>query len=284
MRKDFVALILSNNRPDRVKTIQALRRSGYTGDIRIVVDDEDPQLEKYKEKFGDEVVVFSKKEAAEESDSVDNRPYGSSILYVRNASFSVAKKLGYKYFIQLDDDYIRFTYRFNEKLQYVTAQNMVRDLDRIFELLVDFFQKTGAVTVALTQGGDFIGGSVGTRAKSMQLLRKAMNSFICSVDKPFKFVGRINEDVNTYTVEGSRGLLFFSINQVSLDQTPSQSNPGGLTELYKDNGTYVKSFYSVIVQPSSVKISWMGNNVMRLHHAVAWRYTVPRIVREELRK
>ena len=48
-------------------------------------------------------------------------------------------------------------------------------------------------------------------------MRKAMNSFICSVDRPFQFVGRINEDVNTYVLLGSRG-VFLSILQIGLDQ------------------------------------------------------------------
>ena len=56
----------------------------------------------------------------------------------------------------------------------------------------------------IAQGGDFIGG-----AKSLNfrkgILRKAMNTFICDTERPFTFVGRINEDVNTYVTLGSRG-------------------------------------------------------------------------------
>lgn len=62
------------------------------------------------------------------------------------------------------------------------------------------------LTLAIGQGGDYIGGEKATRFNDgIQPMRKAMNSFICSVDRPFQFIGRINEDVNTYVLLGSRG-------------------------------------------------------------------------------
>lgn len=56
---------------------------------------------------------------------------------------------------------------------------------------------------------------------------------------PFKFFGKINEDVNTYTLLGSRGNLFFQIPHVSLNQVTTQQSNGGMTDIYLDSGTYV---------------------------------------------
>jgi hypothetical protein len=114
--------------------------------------------------------------------------------------------------------------------------------------------------------------------------RKAMNSFICDTERCFDFRGRINEDVNTYTLLGSQGALFFTHNLVCLHQAETQKNKGGMTGAYVDGGTYVKSFYSVIGMPSAVKVSVMGNKNMRLHHLVDWRHCVPMIMREEFKK
>lgn len=62
------------------------------------------------------------------------------------------------------------------------------------------------LTLAIGQGGDYIGGEKATRFNDgIQPMRKAMNSFICSVDRPFQFIGRINEDVNTYVLRGRGG-------------------------------------------------------------------------------
>ena len=66
----------------------------------------------------------------------------------------------------------------------------------------------------------------------------------------------------------------------SIVQKETQSNAGGLTDIYLELGTYVKSFYSVIAAPSCVKVALMGDKQMRLHHAVTWKNAVPKIIRE----
>jgi len=76
--------------------------------------------------------------------------------------------------------------------------------------------------------------------------RKAMNTFFCSVERPFMFLGRINEDVNTYVLLGIRGKLFFMIGNIYIKQKTTQQNPGGLTDIYLDLSTYVKLFYTVM--------------------------------------
>ena len=65
--------------------------------------------------------------------------------------------------------------------------------------MLRFYESIPALTLAMAQRGDFVGGKENDILKGEKMKRKAMNSFICSVDRPFKFVGRINEDVNTYT-------------------------------------------------------------------------------------
>lgn len=279
----FAALILTNGRPDRVFTYETLRKHGYTGPIYIIVDDLDPTREEYVRKFGDEVRVFDKKAIAKTFDQADNFEDYRAIIYARNASFEIARELGLKYFIQLDDDYTDFQYRFDEKRNY--SYKKVRNLNRVFAALLEFYEASGATSIALAQGGDFIGGSESALAQKITMKRKAMNSFICSVERPFQFVGRINEDVNTYTHLASKGALFLTTNQVILCQVQTQANAGGMTELYLDAGTYVKSFYSVLFQPSSVKVRPLRDRAKaRLHHSVSWRNTVPMILPESFKK
>ena len=71
---------------------------------------------------------------------------------------------------------------------------------------------------------------------------------------------------------------------LQLDQKDTQSNAGGMTDVYIDGGTYVKSFYSVIVSPSCVKISQMGVSSKRLHHLISWNNAVPCIINEKYKK
>jgi hypothetical protein len=278
---NFVAFILTHGRPDNVITYKSLRKHGYTGKVIVVIDDEDKTADEYYENF-DDVEMFSKEAIAKTFDEGDNFNDRRSIVYARNACFEIAKKRGYKYFIQLDDDYTGYEYRvYNETKQKPIR---IKNLDNVFGALLDFYKKTNFATIAMAQGGDFIGGKNNKMAKRPTIYRKAMNSFICSTDRPFLFQGRINEDVNTYTSEASKGLLMGTIPFTALIQKTTQSNKGGMTDIYLDNGTYVKSFYTVIFSPSSCKVKPMGDTHMRLHHSIDWERAVPKIIRQNCKR
>ena len=96
MRNDFCAFILSHGRSDNVKTYGLLKKLGYTGPIYIVVDNEDATIDKYVEKFGEQVIVFNKPFIANTFDTCDNQDNRKAIVYARNACFDIAKELGYK--------------------------------------------------------------------------------------------------------------------------------------------------------------------------------------------
>jgi hypothetical protein len=282
---DFAVFILTHGRPNNVKTVRTLRNCGYTGPIVLVLDNLDKTADEYRKAHPDlQIYVFDKPEISKTFDHCDNFRDYRSITYARNASFNIARDLGYRYWIQLDDDYTQFSFRFDNEFRY--AHKRLKCLDSIFRSMLKFYVSLDerVLTIAMSQGGDFIGGPLGSFGKKIFLRRKAMNSFICSVDRPFKFISTFNEDVCTYVTLGSRGNLFFTVNQISLNQTPTQSNPGGITELYKDYGTYVKSFATVINHPSSVTVEMMQSKNKRLHHKIDWKKTVPMIVRESLRK
>ena len=111
-----------------------------------------------------------------------------------------------------------------------------------------------------------------------------MNSFICSTERPFKFIGAMNEDVNTYTTLGSRGLLFGTVPMINLVQKATQSQSGGISDMYLLYGTYCKSFTTVMMHPSAVKVSMMNTNNPRLHHSIKWINTVPVIIDQKYKK
>jgi len=282
MNKNFVVFILTHGRPDNVKTLKTLRRCGYTGEIYYVVDNEDKKVQRYIQKFGkDRVRIFDKKAYADSIDEGNNFDERRTITHARNACFDIAEDLGYKYFIELDDDYTAFEWRYEEggKLKVLGISN----LDKILSLYLDFYKKTPFSSIAFAQGGDFIGGVGNTTVRTRAMKRKAMNSFICSPKRRFQFVGAMNEDVNTYTTLGSRGVLFGTVPMISLTQTATQSGESGITDMYLRYGTYAKSFTTVMMHPSSVKVSMMKSRQMRIHHAIKWINTAPMILSDKYR-
>lgn len=277
---NFVCFILSNRRPDKLKTYTSLRTHGYTGPIVIVIDDLDPTKDEYLKRYGDKVFVFNKENSSKDFDVGDNLDGYRGVVYARNKCFDIAKELGFESFVELDDDYITYQWRFNHEFNYIEAGNKIKNLDAIFDSMIGFLKSTNALTITMSQGGDFIGGKYGTMADNVWGKRKAMNSFFCLTDRPFKFTGRINEDVNAYINYGVIGDIMLMTNQVSLEQVTTQKNSGGMTELYLDSGTYVKSFYSVLYQPSCVKISILKDTFSRIHHRISWNNTTPKILDE----
>lgn len=282
MRDDFCVFILSYKRANNMYTIDSLKNSNYSGKYFIVLGDDDPTISEYIEKYGREnILIFNKEYQASIVDTCDNFNRRKVILYARNYCFDIAKNLGYKYFLQLDDDYTGFEYRYEEDDKFKILK--VEEFDKLVDIMIDFLEETNAYTVAFGQGGDFIGGKDSSLAKA-KIKRKAMNSFFCSTERPFKFFGSINEDVNTYCKLGSQGKLFMTIRDVSLKQKNTQSTKGGMTDEYLDNGTYIKSFYSIITNPSCVKIFGMETTNSRIHHRVNWNTAVPKILSDRYKK
>jgi hypothetical protein len=278
---DFCVFILTYGRPKQQYTLSSLNRRGWEGNTYFICSDDDDTLDEYQELYGDKVIVFNKDEVQKELgyDTYDNNDK-RVIIHARNFCFKAAKDLGYRYFLQFDDDYTTFEYKLDYRDDFKYGQ--VKNITPIFKSYLEYYKSVPAITIAMAQNGDFIGGNNGKFHNSLGRRRKAMNSFFCDTERPFQFVGRVNEDVNTYTTLQNRGELFLTIPYVSLLQKQTQTNSGGMTEQYQNmGGTYVKSFYTIIGGPSYTKIKMLGN---RLHHNIKWKNAVPQIIREEHKK
>ena len=278
----FVVFILTHGRAYNMHTYRALKNSGYTGDIIFVVDNEDSMVKDYQELYGIEnVYVFDKLKKSKEVDSMDLSEDRRAILYARCACFDIAEELGYDYFLELDDDYANFRSRVINGDSLDTVY--IKDFDSLVNIVLEFLEVSNAHTVALSQIGDFIGGKNSKMCKD-RLSRKAMNAFFCKTSRRFNWFGRMNEDVSTYITLGSRGYLFFTISDVSIDQLATQSLSGGMSSSYADSGTYVKTFYTIMSAPSCVKMYTIGVTHKRFHHLIDWNSAVPKIISSRYKK
>lgn len=286
MNEDLIIFIFSHGRPEKIHTIKTLLKNGYTGKYFIIIDDEDQTAHKYYELFSDKVIMFNKSEAAKLFDAGDNFTDRRAIVYARNASYNIAKKLGYKYFLQFEDDYIDFYFKINAKGEY--AQKKINNLDFILNCLLNYYKTIPAKCVSMQQGGDFFGGkkssNITNENRARNIMRKTMNSLFCSVDRPVKWIGRLNDDVNTYVEAGRRGDIFLNTSMLALQQPVTQKVAGGHSEIYKSMGTFVKSFYSIMYAPSCVSIAMLNSSHSRLHHQVSYNHAVPCIIQQKWKK
>lgn len=281
MNENFAVFILSYNRPDNVKTLETLKKCKYTGKYYIVIGKDEPKKDLYIEYYGKKVIQFDKEKIMQKFDTGDNFGVQKAVIYARNVCFDIAEKLGIDYFLELDDDYDSFAYRYVKK-EILYSCNC-KSLDKVFSLMVNFLEVSGANTVAFSQRGETIGG-YGAGIITSHVKRKAMNSFFCKTSRRFNFIGTINEDVNSYAYYGQIGKLFFTIMDFSLNQGGTQKVDGGMTSTYLDMGTYFKSFYSVMFAPSCVKIATLGPAHKRIHHKVLWNNCTPKIISDKYKK
>ena len=276
LRNDFCVFVISHGKPEN-DTYKQLKLCNCEYPIYIVIDDKDPKLNEYIKKCGKEnVCIFNKVEYSKKCDMMDNFDFDKVIVYARNACYDFAEKLGYKYFLELDDDYTSFLFRFGR----VKSVNLKKSyIDNVFNIYLDFYEiNTKIKILAFMQGGDF------SDIRNGKVLRKSMNALFCSTDRWVIFNGRLNEDVNTYTRQNNIGNVCISLPFVQLCQRQTQSG-NGMSETYLKYGTYTKSFYSVIQSPSCVKISILQSPTsFRIHHQINHRFCDAKIISYRFKK
>lgn len=279
---NYAVLIITHKRADNQLTLKALERSGYTGKIYLIVDDKDPTLEDYRKKFGKKVKTFSKEDYVGKFDLMTNEKIMGIATYARTALYDIAKRLGLDYVVVMDDDYTGFYTKIDKDFNY--KDNPVKDMNAVIRAYLKFLKNANLDALAFAQGGDFIGGeNGGFNRRGLPILRKIMNVFFFDVDKPVYYHGAMNDDVIAGITLARQGRIALTPTIISTIPAPTQSISGGLTELYKDTGTYQKSMYSVVASPSSVTAKYQ-EAVSRVHHWVDGSKTYPCIISEKWKK
>lgn len=278
---NYAVFILSHGRADNVSTVKMLEEGNYTGEWFIVIDDEDKDADKYFQQYGEHVIQFCKKEIADQTDTCDldnDRRVG---VFARNFIIDEARRRGYKYHLQLDDDFNGLYYRYVKKNRLVAMK--CTKFDELFSAFVDFLETTETVWLSFGLSSYYLGGVKNANLKK-GLIRKTMGSFFMNTEKAPKFFCRMNDDITTNIVNTFRGQIMFSVMPIQVGTLPTQHEAGGMTEIYQENGTYRKSFYSVMNCPSYVIISSQGVVDRRVHHEIKWNACAPKILSERWKK
>lgn len=240
--------ILSNGRPDKVKTYDYLKTS-FSGDVYILCDDQDETLPYYKDKFGSKVIVFDKDEWVKKSDPMDNFNSKKSVLYARNAVFEIAAAMGYRYFAMADDDIkdLQFRYEHDGKL----LAKPVSNLDKVIDYIVQLMSATAISYFSFGTDKNFIGG-VQNRNFQKKVIDKVYNFIICKSGQQHSYKGIMNEDEIHNVISLSTGVLLKSLTAIQIVMEPvGKAETGGNSETYKENGYYsfTRNFYPIIACP-----------------------------------
>lgn len=278
--RNYAVFILSHGRAESISTVRMLENGNYTGEWFVVIDDEDEEANLYYEKFGEHVIQFCKKEIAEKTDTCDMDDDRRVGVFARNFIIDEAKRRGYKYHLQLDDDFNSIDYRYIVK-DKLKAKKCTQ-FDKLFDAFAEYLESADITWLSFGVSSFYMGG-VNPNVEA-GLIRKTVCSFFINTYKTPYFFCRMNDDITTNAVWTSRGRIMFSVMPVQMEMKGTQQVDGGMTEIYKENGTYRKSYYTVMAAPSFSIIACQGVRDMRLHHEIRWDYCAPKILNESLKK
>ena len=271
--------ILSNGRPDKVKTYDYLKTS-FSGDVYILCDDQDETLPDYKDKFGSKVIVFNKDEWVKKSDPMDNFNSKKSVLYARNAVFEIADAMGYRYFAMADDDIKDLQFRYEQDGKLLAKP--VSNLDKVIEYIVQLMNTTVISYFSFGTDKNFIGG-VQNRNFQKKVIDKVYNFIICKSGQQHSYKGIMNEDEIHNVISLSTGVLLKSLTAIQIVMEPvGKGETGGNSETYKENGyySYTRNFYPTIACPF---LELKPNSKGFIFGADRNLYT-PKILAEELKE
>lgn len=276
-RTDFAVFILSNGRPDQQLTLETLEKSGYTGDWFILCDSLDPTLKTYRQKYGENVLVFDKEAYAEQMDTMTNQIELGTVLYARQASIDLARQRGYRYFMQIDDDMTAFSIRYEDEGKLKGAK--VTDLDRLVQSFVEFMKRGDVAVTGFGNSGGYIGGLHGKFAKGYT--RSVAGVYIIDSSKDIEFKGIINEDYNLSAEYSKVGHLIFEILAIAFTTSQRGANAGGLQDLYNAEGTYTMNAYSIVIAPHCTRLILRNDKVVTRTN---WNNHHPLIISEKYKK
>ena len=251
MTKKFAIFILTHRRPHNQLTVKSLQDVGYTGDLYLVVDDQDESINEYIAVWGaDKVIVFNKDYFIRNTDTGLHTPVPKFAVFARNAIEYIAKTLGYKTFMMLDDDIIKFRIRLPEG-DSLKSYQINGQFDAILKNSVDFVLDCDIACMGLGFCNLYIGG-VGNFNKENPRQRLCAEAFIRNTSHPIRWRLNMVEDLITSIDAAQSGEVWFQFLPIQCEIKMSEGAvDGGNSDVYRQLGMYKISFMPVIVYPSS---------------------------------
>lgn len=258
--------ILTHGRPHNQKTVETLRRCGYTGDITLVLDDEDKTLSEYKEEDRLHIRVFSKQDYIDKTDTGMLNPLRNFAVFARNAIEDIAKEDGVEYFCMFDDDIKNFRHRTIEENKLLSSP--VVNFDSVLYSYIEYMKQTNIACLSFGTTSQYIGGikRFNQVKEDNNTLRLCFNAYIrdSKVDVNWKL--NMCEDRITSIYQNTYGNIWKQLLFIQLDCSELYGIiEGGNSEVYRMLDEYTQTFFPIITHPASNKVAdYHGHLITRL--------------------
>ena len=248
------AFILSHNRSSSCPTLDLLNKLNYSGDYKIVIDDEDKELELYKEKYKDHLLIFNKMDYAYIDTGYDSEHFPKSTpIFAREFinCYAYNNKVGN--YLMLDDDIQRIKFRIPDYNTNSLPGYHITNIDDLLDYLFDFMDNDNIYTIGFCHQGEFVGGIQSFNEEKILGKRAICQIFLFNSKKKFDWKLVWYEDYNSCYYNGIRGQLTFKIPFIGYETelTGNDNKSTGMGECYKDNIQLNRAFYRVMLFPSA---------------------------------
>ena len=266
--------IISKGRPN-CTTAQTLTKMNYPGDWFIVCGNNDETLPEYQRKWGEKVLIFDWYEQIKETDTLDNFGFEnmpSGAAPVRNATRRISEERGEIRHWQFDDDYNSF-YIKNPK----TGRNIRLNGDLFYKYLnkiAEFANNAKLNNVGFALPLESLPSTM------LKFGQRVFNAHNLPNDEELftKWRGRLNDDLINALETHKYGFYEMYFKFMTIQMKETQSEEGGLTDIYKQEGTVRKTAYAVLIAPNNTELTIRYG---RYHHKINWRTIIPKIIHEK---
>ena len=272
--------IISKGRPECL-TARTLTELNYPGEWFIVCGNNDETLDIYKKRWGeDRVIVFDWYEEIKETDTLDNFGFDrmpSGAVPVRNAVIRISRERGEKRHWQLEDDYRSFR---------------LTDIDLVHKSKIEDGAKLQWWMCRIAKFAEQCnipncGFSLGTlESVPENALKPGTRVFNThnqsSTGLATRWRGRLNDDlINAIETHRLGQKTEYTFKFMCLEMPPSQQEEGGLSDIYKTEGTVRKSAYPILLAPNATRLVIKFG---RYHHRVDWNKIRSKVISDKWRK
>lgn len=251
----YAVFICTHGRPYTQTTWKVLRECGYTGDIIMMIDDEDYCGMQYLDVVHQDdrlwLHIFSKKSYIMANDSGTDKPIRNTHLYAWNACENIAREDGYDYVIIADDDLTGFRYRYEED-GHLKSQTITKNMDKLFEAYLEYMEYSNISALSVADARNYIGG----KAKD----GRNMNTLVFrKVRDRIEWKSEMYEEMVTSLLAQQTGKFIFQPTFFQYEtKTMAKDVKGGMEEIYNSKSIFNRSAYVVMYHPSCV--SFDANN------------------------
>lgn len=243
-------LICTHGRPNKQYTYNAIREAGYTGLVYLIVDDEDPSIDKLNSSLGYNIVQFCKQEYINTIDIgySSSSAKRSAILYAKCACEDFAEKMRFDNFIIADDDITGFRYRY-EKDGHLLSVPVTKNMDKI---ITEYYNVMNRADIIATSFGDvraYIGGQV-------KESRLPYNFVFRNGYYRFDWKAEMYEDTVSPIFNNIRGKYTVQFPQVQyMMKEVDAKEDGGMREIYDTLSIFKRAFVAKIFSPTCIKLA-----------------------------